>query len=594
MGLMVRAHSQICQRWAGSHEPQAKRIVAAILALPILMVLASLVAGAGFTAPVALLALAGTIGMTLILCAMSALHMSESRLIGLLMASQIAGFTALAVLSQGSIALALMVVALPLETWFVSRDLRLTGFAAIAAGSVNAVLGLTAQGQLHGGSAFAVMLLGLYAASLIMRGLLLHKRQIETRLVSSEPLLPNTTPDGLQLVLNAQGGIHRIDAESASRFGLTPDLLQGRTLLDHVLVADRVQYLSLLADLRADLPTRPIDIRLRGLENGISRFQSYRVSGSHIGNLIVLCGRSMAREDQLLCDIATLQAELETERLSKNKLLAAVSHELRTPLNSIIGFSDLLSHEIRHNFDAQQQSEYARIIHKSGSYMLELVNAVLDNARLETGSYTISPQSFDFGEIVEHCTQIMLGQAEQKNIAFCHRVKADIGSLKADKRAVQQIILNLSANAVKFTPEGGCVTIDARQVIIGKQRLLEFSLSDTGIGIAPADLERVCQPFTRADNDYTRSQEGSGLGLSVVKGLVELHQGNLVVKSNVGEGTTVTVQLPVAGPYFDAGDQLKSELGTVIDIHLSQEEQSDEWKKDESRNQDFKQIRKTG
>jgi len=158
---------------------------------------------------------------------------------------------------------------------------------------------------------------------------------------------------------------------------------------------------------------------------------------------------------------------------------------------------------------------------------------------------------------------------------------------------VQQILINLAANAVKFTQTGGCVTIDAARVMVDGRPHLEIVVSDTGIGIEPEDMQRIGSPFVRADNHYTRTQEGSGLGLSVVKGLVELHQGSMQIKSCVGEGTVVTVHLPVAGPQkllelASLGEE--EQLGTVIDMNRHQGEWNNDWQKDENREQSPERI----
>jgi cell cycle sensor histidine kinase DivJ len=362
-----------------------------------------------------------------------------------------------------------------------------------------------------------------------------------------------------------------------------------------------VQYLSLLADLRAGSASSKIDVRLRSIENGDTIFRTYRLEGAASAHAITLIGRSLEGEQKLLDEIATLKAELESERIGKGRLLAAVSHELRTPLNSIIGFSDMLSHEMGGKLANEKQREYAGLIHQSGHYLLELVNAVLDNSRLETGHYSIDPQNFAFRDAAEMCTAVMLPQAEKKGVAFCHRVGTGIGELVADRRAVQQILLNLAGNAVKFTQSGGCVTIDATRIMAEGRPMLEIIVSDTGIGIEPEDMQRIGTPFVRADNNYTRTQEGSGLGLSVVKGLVELHQGSMQLKSCPGEGTIVTIRLPVAGPQFVMGDdeyqELGPELGMVIDMHRHQGERHNDWQNDEDnsqiREQKDAQTRKT-
>ena len=436
----------------------------------------------------------------------------------------------------------------------------------------------------------SVAVLVLYAASLVARGFVSAARPAEIKV--GAPQIAVAAGD-VQFCLDADGVVSSVDANSARLLGVQPKMLEGTALIDRVHVADRVEYLSLLADLRAGASVRKIDVRLRSIENGETVFRTYRLEGAASADAVTLIGRSLEGEQKLLDEIATLKAELESERIGKGRLLAAVSHELRTPLNSIIGFSDMLSHEMGGKLANEKQREYAGLIHQSGHYLLDLVNAVLDNSRLETGNYSIDPQRLAFREAAEMCTAVMLPLAEKKGVAFCHRVGNGIGELVADRRAIQQILLNLAGNAVKFTQSGGCVTIDAARVVAEGRAMLEFSVSDTGIGIEPEDMQRIGTPFVRANNNYARAQEGSGLGLSVVKGLVELHQGTMQLKSCPGEGTVVTVRLPVAGPQFVMGEDEHQELGTVIDMHRHQGERRHDWQNDEIREQKNAQARKT-
>jgi cell cycle sensor histidine kinase DivJ len=229
--------------------------------------------------------------------------------------------------------------------------------------------------------------------------------------------------------------------------------------------------------------------------------------------------------------------------VAKNRVLAAVSHELRTPLNAIIGFSDMMLHDMVGDLTEQQQ-EYVGLISNSGHHLLSVVNAILDVSRIESGAYSIRPEPFAVTEAVELCRSMMAHQAETQGVELIVSVRPDVRELAADRRAVQQIMINLLSNAIKFTPSGGSVSLDVYR-LGGK---MSFVVSDTGIGIAEEDLGRLGQPFTQLSNDTTRQFEGAGLGLSLVKGLVRLHEGELAVESAPGEGTVVTVTLPVDGP----------------------------------------------
>ncbi|MBQ0709683.1 HAMP domain-containing sensor histidine kinase [Ochrobactrum sp. AP1BH01-1] len=585
-----RFYERFCRRWVSTPDAASIRVIGSVVTVPVLLCAAVLGSGVtpGFT-EFAILA-ASFAGVAMILCALSLMGVAAPVLAGLNFAAYGAGLAALGAFSHGNAVLWLMAAALPLEIWFATRK---PGAAAAGAAFAAIILGFLATasgGAVSGGSYVSVAVLVLYAASLVARGFVSAARPAEIKV--GAPQIAVAAGD-VQFCLDADGVVSSVDANSARLLGVQPKMLEGTALIDRVHVADRVEYLSLLADLRAGATVRKIDVRLRSIENGETVFRAYRLEGAASARAITLIGRSLEGEQKLLEEIATLKAELESERIGKGRLLAAVSHELRTPLNSIIGFSDMLSHEMGGKLANEKQREYAGLIHQSGHYLLELVNAVLDNSRLETGNYSIDPQTLAFREAAEMCTAVMLPLAEKKGVAFCHRVGNGVGELVADRRAVQQILLNLAGNAVKFTQSGGCVTIDAARVMAEGRAMLEFSVSDTGIGIEPEDMQRIGTPFVRANNDYARAQEGSGLGLSVVKGLVELHQGTMQLKSCPGEGTIVTVRLPVSGPQFVMGEDEHQELGTVIDMHRHQGERQHDWQNDEIREQKNAQARKT-
>jgi cell cycle sensor histidine kinase DivJ len=217
---------------------------------------------------------------------------------------------------------------------------------------------------------------------------------------------------------------------------------------------------------------------------------------------------------------------------------------LRTPLNAILGFSDMLSHEMFGPFADPRQKEYVGLIHESGNHLLSVVNSILDVSKIESGAYAIHPEPFAFADAVEMCRSMMAHQAAAKSVSLRIAMAPGIDEICGDRRAIQQVLINLVSNAVKFTPEGGSVVIGASRA----GHRLRFWVSDTGIGIAPDDLKRLGQPFTQVQNEYTRQFEGAGLGLSLVKGLVVLHDGTMSIESAPGEGTTVTVTVPVAGP----------------------------------------------
>jgi cell cycle sensor histidine kinase DivJ len=234
------------------------------------------------------------------------------------------------------------------------------------------------------------------------------------------------------------------------------------------------------------------------------------------------------------------RAESDRANAAKTRFLATMSHELRTPLNAIIGFSEMLANEKEMRLDAERRADYARLINSSGHHLLAVVNGILDMSKMETGDFEIDPERFSPGEVVANCRELLVLKARDGGIELAADLPAGLPDIVADKRAVKQILINLIANAVKFTDHGGRVTVSA----LAETSRLAIVVEDTGIGISEADLARVGNPFFQARSAYDRRHDGTGLGLSIVKGLVALHGGEFDLHSRVGKGTRVTVRLP--------------------------------------------------
>jgi cell cycle sensor histidine kinase DivJ len=218
-----------------------------------------------------------------------------------------------------------------------------------------------------------------------------------------------------------------------------------------------------------------------------------------------------------------------------------MSHELRTPLNAIIGFAEILDSEVTGVLAPERRREYARLIHASGQHLLEVVNGILDMSKIECGLLDIAVEPLAVGPLVDMCCEMVLGQARERGVSVSREVPAGLPELNADRRALKQILINLLSNGVKFTNRGGAV----RVAVEADDRAMRFIVRDNGIGIAPADLPRLGTPFIQADAGYERRYEGTGLGLSMVKGLAGLHGGGMRIDSVLGSGTTVTVTLPL-------------------------------------------------
>jgi len=248
----------------------------------------------------------------------------------------------------------------------------------------------------------------------------------------------------------------------------------------------------------------------------------------------------------------------EEANQSKSEFLANMSHELRTPLNAINGFSDIMKKELFGPLGDPRYAEYVNDILFSGQHLLSLINDILDMSKIEAGKMTLNTEAMQMNDMVAQVIRIVRGRADENRLRLVYE-DITLPEIEADPRAVKQILLNLTTNAIKFTPEGGVVTLAVEPKSAG----LIIRVSDTGIGISKEDIERLAQPFEQIDSDHSRQHEGTGLGLALSKSLVELHGGNFTIESVVGQGTTVIFTLPNRPPEKKVS-QSNSEVGNEI------------------------------
>ncbi|WP_338122597.1 sensor histidine kinase [Bradyrhizobium yuanmingense] len=349
------------------------------------------------------------------------------------------------------------------------------------------------------------------------------------------------------------GAVQFISPAVEAMLGMQVAQLLGHGLFDRVHVADRPAYLTALSD-AARGEVRSVEFRLRrepAAERGQVDFiwiemrcrplDQDRVRDVTCEAEVVAVMRDVT--DRKLFEQALDQARSAAEAAdaAKTRFLATMSHELRTPLNAIIGFSEMIAQEQALMLGAAQRKEYAQLINDSGQHLLSVVNGILDMSKMESGNFEIASEPFAPRASLLHCCNLLALKARENGIDLITDAPQDLPVMTGDPRAFKQIVLNLVANAIKFTERGGQVCVSA--AVSGSQ--LTLRISDTGVGIAPDDLKRIGAPFFQAGTTYQRRHEGTGLGLSIVKSLVALHLGELTVQSRLGEGTAVTVKLPL-------------------------------------------------
>src|SRR3984957_6822456 len=255
-----------------------------------------------------------------------------------------------------------------------------------------------------------------------------------------------------------------------------------------------------------------------------------------------------AEKDSLIAELE--QAKLnsdearrraESANLAKSRFLATMSHELRTPLNAVLGFSEVMKGELFGPHAVAAYKEYSTDIHSSGQHLLMLINEILDLSRVEAGRYELKEEPVSLTAVVEECLRLLWLRIERRHLTITEALEAELPRIWADERAVRQVALNLLSNAIKFTPQSGAITIKVGWTRKGGQYL---SIRDTGPGIPPDEIPIVLSSFGRGALAQKNAEEGTGLGLPIVKGLVELHGGEFRLNSTLRIGTEVIVIFP--------------------------------------------------
>lgn len=256
---------------------------------------------------------------------------------------------------------------------------------------------------------------------------------------------------------------------------------------------------------------------------------------------IITVSRDVSVRKAAEAEINKARETAESANRTKSRFLATMSHELRTPLNAILGFSEVMKDELFGAHAVPAYRDYSNDIHSSGQHLLALINEILDLSRVEAGRYELKEDAISLSAIIQDCEHLLLLRAQKRGIAINEAIENDLPRLWADERAIRQVALNLMTNAIKFTPQGGQITIKVGWTQAGGQY---FSVRDTGTGIPEHEIPIVMSSFGRGTLAQKNADEGSGLGLPIVKGLVELHGGTFTLRSKVREGTEVIVVFP--------------------------------------------------
>jgi two-component system cell cycle sensor histidine kinase PleC len=255
-----------------------------------------------------------------------------------------------------------------------------------------------------------------------------------------------------------------------------------------------------------------------------------------------------AEKDDLIAELEEAKAisdearrRAEAANAAKSRFLATMSHELRTPLNAILGFSEVMKSEVMGPLTSPLYKEYATNIHQSGTHLLKLINEILDLSRIEAGRYELNEEPIRIVDIVDDCHRLLKLRAESKGQQIIEQLDEDLPPVWADERALRQVCLNLLSNALKFTPHGGQITLSSGTTEDGGQF---FSVRDTGPGIPKEEIPKVLQAFGQGSLAHQTAEGGTGLGLSIVQSLVDLHGGELEIRSELRKGTEAIVRLP--------------------------------------------------
>ena len=353
----------------------------------------------------------------------------------------------------------------------------------------------------------------------------------------------------------AEGGVIFTSKSAEKLFGCHRYELTGTGLIDRIHVLDRPAYMTAFSEANHDGKSRTVEVRMRRDDPAepakIPQFVWVEVALTpvidpllkEVRHEVVALLRDVTDRHAHEIEMRDARRAAEDASSAKSRFLATIGHELRTPLNAIVGFSEMMTSGVVGELSPAHR-EYADIIHQSGHHLLDVVKMLLDMSRLEAGKFELQTEAFEPQQLVEPCFKMVGTMAHERQIQLVTDMPRLLPQLVADERAIRQIVINLLSNAIKFSHEKGVVTLSIKR----QGSLLNISVADRGIGMDREAVSRIGEPFFQAQDGLSRRYEGTGLGLSIVKGLIDLHEGTLRALSSPGEGTTITVLLPLNGP----------------------------------------------
>jgi PAS domain S-box-containing protein len=429
--------------------------------------------------------------------------------------------------------------------------------ATTALASIGILVLSISGGRQPGQPAISILVVAvLWVVVLTVHGVVTERRRSEDavralndQLVSSQARLQAIVDTSLNAIvgMDEQGRVTDWNPQAETTFGWSRDEILGKALADTIIPeqhrnahrAGIAHYLT-----TGDGPVLGKVLELTALDRTGREFPvELAISrASALGDKPLFVGlvRDITTRKEAEHAINNLNAELRIANQHKSEFLATMSHELRTPLNAILGFSELLLDDSVGKYNAATRQKFLTQISTSGKHLLDLINDILDLSKVEAGQMFLELETVSIAEIVGLVMNTIEPIASKKGV----RVEANVGAagrLQADPHKMVQMLLNLVSNAVKFTPEGGSVTIAVQR----QAETVEISVTDTGIGIAKSDLDRLFREFQQLDSGPGRHQEGTGLGLALTKRLAALHGGDVRVVSELGKGSVFTLELPL-------------------------------------------------